>query len=354
MNTHLSVGRLASLVLVSLAAASCGSSREDPSVGSTVAALSEEDAVRAACKGTYRNHGQCVACVAHASGDGSLVSAFAQGECHDACIRTSCAVEEKSCGSIPDGCGGALVCGPPCAAQPLFTAEENGATYRVREVCTGTRSDRVGTLGSCCRQDTYVTETLCTTTLHEVTGVDGKLTVVIDPLGGCATTGSDQSCVVSGDPARCAASGPRFTCPVSATASPGDPQGIAGTYVRALLQPFGVGPVVPLDEYRGGCSLSSAFVTPMPTCTPPSPQVAVAHMSTFTKTGPGAFALARVTGRAGSFSPATYCGSPITAFPTNTITPASTATGGFIPPPGPSGTFAFTGHDCAYELTRLP
>lgn len=354
MNPHTSAGRLASLVLVSLAAASCGSSRDDAPVASTAAALSDEDAVRAACKGTYPNHGQCVACVAHASGDGAIVSAFAQGECHDLCIRTSCAVEDKTCGTVSDGCGGTLVCGPACSAQPLFTAAENGAQYQLREVCTGTRSDRVGTAGTCCRQDTYVTETICATSLHEIMDADGKLTVVIDPVTGCTTTGSDRSCVVSGDPARCAASGPRFTCPVPAATTPGDPAGIAGTYVRALLQPFGVGPIVPLDEYRGGCSLSSAFVTAMPTCTAPNPQETVAHMSTFTKTGPGAFALARVIGRAGSFSPATYCGSPITAFPTNTLTPTSTATGGFIPPPGPSGTFDLDGHDCSYELTLLP
>jgi hypothetical protein len=80
-------------------------------------------AVRAACHGTFKNHGQCVSCVAHAlnalkandqiAGEqhGDIVSLFARGECTGNCIATDCAILGANCGTLPDGCGGTLNCG---------------------------------------------------------------------------------------------------------------------------------------------------------------------------------------------------------------------------------------------------
>ena len=96
--------------------------------------------------------------------------------------RTSCAVEDKTYGTVSDGCSGTLVCGPACSAQPLFTAAENGARYQLREVCTGTRSDRVGTAGTCCRQDTYVTETICATALTSSPAHAARTRITAMPL----------------------------------------------------------------------------------------------------------------------------------------------------------------------------
>ena len=342
---HHTVGGLAMVSLVALAAASCTSRVDQESLGVTAAALTAEDAVRAACKGTYKNHGQCVACVAHASGDGALVSEFARGECHDKCIRTSCAVEGKTCGTVADGCGGTLTCGAPCGQRPLFLPSENHRAYTLREVCSASTSNGVGAIPPCCRQDRFTTDTTCTTTLHEEVDATGKLIVRIDPLLGCITTGSDLSCTRSGTLDRCDAS--NLTCPAAAPlGSPGDPSSLAGTYVRTALGPDGL---LVFDEYRGSCGTAAGYLVSVPTCVPPSvlPDN-VAHMATFTKSGPGHFAIRRTFGPGGGFSVAAWCGSPITP-PLRTL-PSTVSVTGFAR----GGTFELDGHDCTYELTQSP
>ncbi len=115
-------------------------------VGATGSSLTVEEgdeAVRAACRGPHENHGQCVSCVAHVHT--SLTSDFAQGECHDGCIKTSCSLEGKTCGTVSDGCGGELVCGPPCGPTFEVTCTQRifGCTSPVGDVVTTTTQDVV-------------------------------------------------------------------------------------------------------------------------------------------------------------------------------------------------------------------
>lgn len=330
---------LGSVVAVSLALASCTGGPGE--VGSSAAALSAEDAVRAACKGTYRNHGQCVACVAHATSDGTLVSQFARGECHDACIRTSCAVEGRTCGALADGCGGTLGCGPSCGPEPIFLPAENHATYQLRATCAVSQSNRVGTGSSCCRTATYGTVTTCTTTLHEERDGAGNLTVRIDPVTGCSSTSTAGTCDRSGDVARCDAAS--LKCPPS-TASVGSPTLLQGTYVRTVFR----GGETPSDDYRGLCGTATEYGGAPLTCTPPQPAQTYAQVTTFTKTAPGRFAVRRAWGAG---APAALCASPLTMPPALATLPSTRFVEG---PPAAGGSFAITGFDCAYELVLAP
>lgn len=329
-----------SVVVVLLAVASCTSAPGE-AVGSSAAALSAEDAVRAACKGTYKNHGQCVSCVAHASSDGNLVSQFARGECHDACIRTSCAVEGRTCGPLADGCGGTLSCGPACAPEPIFLPAENHAAYQLRATCAVSQSNRVGTASSCCRTGTYATVTTCTTTLHEERDGAGNLTVRIDPVTGCSSTSTAGSCTRSGDLARCDAAS--LTCP-PAVATVGSPSLLQGTYVRTVFR----GGETPTDDYRGLCGSATEYSGSPLTCTPPQAAQAYAQMTTLTKTAPGTFSVRRAWGAG---APAMMCASPITIPPALATLPNTRFVEG---PPPAGGTFAITGYDCSYELVLAP
>lgn len=333
-------------VFVGFAIAACSS--EPPSIGRASSALTDEDAVRAECKGTYKNHGQCVACVAHASAGGELVSQFAQGECHDRCIRTSCAVEGKSCGRIPDGCDGFLTCGPSCEAQPIFAADENHATYEVRAVCRIDLSSSVGTDSSCCRTGTIGAETTCTTVLHEERDAAGKLIVRIDPMAGCQTTATDVGCNRSGELARCDRE--RLVCPIVAGSNPPysnpgtkDPAVLVGTYVRKVIQ---VGSSVePFDEYRGGCGDAAIFRGAAPSCVRPTPET-VGTLSTFTKVAPGKFAVRRAWGGQGSSRG--LCTNPI-LMDLNTFPNTKFIEGWTM-----GGSFGMAGYECTYELTKNP
>src|SRR4051812_32072585 len=39
------------------------------------------------------------------------------------CVSTTCEAEGRQCGTIPDGCGGEVACGPPCAATQHATCD---------------------------------------------------------------------------------------------------------------------------------------------------------------------------------------------------------------------------------------
>jgi hypothetical protein len=113
-------------MMAALALGGCAGDRAMEETGAADAASIEDgdaiEAVRAACDGAYKNQGQCMKCVTSALNDleaegeidsaqhDALVSALV-GECSDACFSTSCAIEGKECGEIPDGCGGTLDCG---------------------------------------------------------------------------------------------------------------------------------------------------------------------------------------------------------------------------------------------------
>ncbi|MBK8214174.1 MAG: hypothetical protein IPK71_10550 [Myxococcales bacterium] len=334
--------------LVALAAASCTAAPEAPaapaSVGTTAAALSAEDEVRAACKGTHDNHGQCVSCVAHASGDGQLVSDFARGECHDKCIRTSCAVEGKTCGGLADGCGGTLSCGPACAPEPIFLPSENHAAYELRAACTVYTSNRVGSVDMCCRTGSYSIETTCTTALHEERDAAGNLIVRIDPMGACVSTSADLTCNRSGNLPRCDSNS--MTCPVQHAAQHGVMQGgpslLEGTYARTVFSGGEGGG----DEYRGACGSAPQAGSLAMTCTPPPSPQPYPVMATFTKSGPGRFAVRRAWG--GSMPASQLCVPPMrfsTPLPNTRFVQSAGLAG---------GTFSLIGYDCTYELTLKP
>jgi hypothetical protein len=85
--------------------------------------------VEAECKGTYTSPGACKSCVGVESDalvkqglitkkQQELVVSSFDAECKAKCIPTSCAIELKTCGSIPDGCGTTVVCGDNCSVPP--------------------------------------------------------------------------------------------------------------------------------------------------------------------------------------------------------------------------------------------
>jgi hypothetical protein len=86
------------------------------------------DQVISVCMGTYSTSGSCNRCVVRQVtrlvGDGLITrqegarlrTSFGR-ECRAQCIRTSCTVEGQACGSLPDGCGGTLSCGPSCGTK---------------------------------------------------------------------------------------------------------------------------------------------------------------------------------------------------------------------------------------------
>jgi hypothetical protein len=330
---------LASGLAGTLLVAGCAAADDPEATRSTSSALTGDDAVRAACKGTYRNHGACVSCVAHAAGNGQTVASFSHGECRDQCIRTSCAVEGATCGTVPDGCGGTLTCGPPCSGGLFFPAE-NDAAYDVRVTCAESAAKRAGTAGACCRAGTYATETRCTTALHETRDAAGKFALVVDPMQGCVTTVTDGTCLQSGDLATCGSSG--LTCPVPVQTAYGAPSLVAGTYVRSVYQ-MGAGTLV-ADEYRA-CGGGSALVNPMTiSCSLPSIiPIATSQLTTVTRSGAGQFAARRAWG---SPMGTAFCADPI-----RSPFPATLPNTKFFEGSQAGGSFAVTAYECTYELT---
>jgi hypothetical protein len=87
--------------------------------------------VQAECKGSYDNRGACHQCVWDATQlllnsnqitraqAHDIQQSFVQGECQEACIPTSCEIEDLTCGLISSRCGEALTCGgEPCGQGP--------------------------------------------------------------------------------------------------------------------------------------------------------------------------------------------------------------------------------------------
>ncbi len=307
----------------------------------------QREAVRRACRGTYPNHGQCVSCVAHQRT--SVTPEFAQGECKDQCIKTSCAIEGKTCGTVDDGCGGSLSCGPPCSGLMLLPAE-NDALYDVRAVCTLRPVSRVGTADACCREAVYTTDTTCTTTLHEEIDAAGKFALRIDPMSGCAPTNTPTSCNRTGTLARCDSAG--LTCPLASYQTLGNPLVLQGDYVRSIVQNAAV-PTM-LEEYRGWCGTSPMIGVAGPFTCSLSPALVVNratwHVTTFSRKAPGTFTARR---EVGTVNPgATFCSDVVVAptprFPVAQL--AGFTSGG----PATGGSFNITNYDCTYEFTLRP
>jgi hypothetical protein len=83
------------------------------------------------CQGTYWSTEVCMDCVRTAANDApaylalpnadkALLIGSAEQYCTspNKCIPWTCGLFQRTCGSIPDGCGGILVCGPECNYPP--------------------------------------------------------------------------------------------------------------------------------------------------------------------------------------------------------------------------------------------
>jgi hypothetical protein len=107
------------------------------------------DQVIGVCMGAYSTTGLCNRCVirqvTRLVGDGLITrregarlrTSFRR-ECRARCIRTSCVVQGQACGSLPDGCGGMLSCGPSCGT--------GGPNLQACECADGTRVDMCSTV----------------------------------------------------------------------------------------------------------------------------------------------------------------------------------------------------------------
>jgi hypothetical protein len=83
------------------------------------------DSIIGVCAGSHRTPGSCNVCingqVRRLVGDnlvtrreGAKVGASFRRECSNRCVRTTCFVEGRACGTHSDGCGGTMSCGPSC------------------------------------------------------------------------------------------------------------------------------------------------------------------------------------------------------------------------------------------------
>src|SRR5881296_2312130 len=121
------------------------------------------------CRGTLT----CGACTApQACGGGGIANVCGLGTPPPACTPTTCAAQGKTCGTIPDGCGGTLTCGactapqtcgsggianvcglgtPPPAPSPLCTATNVSGNPYSGTLCGGAFIDNCtpGALYSC-------------------------------------------------------------------------------------------------------------------------------------------------------------------------------------------------------------
>jgi hypothetical protein len=225
--------------------------------------------------------------------------------------------------------------------SPLFAPGESGVAYQMRATCTVVASGRVGTADSCCRQSTFTETTTCDTVLREEPDGAGGLVVVVEPMQNCLAVPSADTCTQSGTVARCNSSG--LACPFT-TATYGAPSIVAGTYVRRTLA-TSPSPTF-ADHYWSRCSTVGMIPTTTATCNPASAvQVTTQRMAVFTKTGPGAFRIARSWSQ--SVSPGA-CSVPsglpgVQSLGSSTFVDGMSAQG---------GTFGIGAHQCSYELVK--
>jgi hypothetical protein len=101
-------------------------------VSSDAFTLSTEDAIaqtQANCPGSYQNSGACMVCVNNfmqkslkrtgqitGAQAGEIDSFFARGACKAKCMPETCRIANAECGTLGDGCGNTLTCGPSCGA----------------------------------------------------------------------------------------------------------------------------------------------------------------------------------------------------------------------------------------------
>ena len=225
----------------------------------------------------------------------------------------------------------------------LLLPSENDVPYRMRAVCTIKPVNRVGTAQSCCRQSSYTTETLCDTEVHERRDVAGNLVLVVDPMQGCATVISGDSCTRTGMLSRCDSAG--LTCPFTLL-TPGSPTVLAATYTRRTV---GVGATVTLaDHYWTGCSTAGMVPITNPSCsTSPGTvvQASTTRMTTVAKSAAGELTL-RSTWTSNP-QPGT-CTSPSFPPARPTLDSASFVSGAN----GMGGSFSIAGYTCSYVLTK--
>ena len=225
----------------------------------------------------------------------------------------------------------------------LLLPSENDVPYRMRAVCTIKPVNRVGTAQSCCRQSSYTTETLCDTEVHERRDVAGNLVLVVDPMQGCATVISGDSCTRTGTLSRCDSAG--LTCPFTLL-TPGSPTVLAATYTRRTV---GVGATVTLaDHYWTGCSTAGMVPITNPSCsTSPGTvvQASTTRMTTVAKSAAGELTL-RSTWTSNP-QPGT-CTSPSFPPARPTLDSASFVSGAS----GMGGSFSIAGYTCSYVLTK--